>query len=145
MRSLRATASFLERTDLSGGLGAVANTGIDERQDFFRHQDHRLASEVAILPVLSGIEQRAERSSFLLKSQQLICYAVRRAMNDQLVADRLERYLFVRLIAAGLEQLDAAAALQLGEQRAVVINVRPVWIRGIGLCGCSVLGDEHAL
>src|SRR3979411_2607069 len=118
MRSLRATASFLERTDLSGGLGASANAGIDERQDLFRHQDHRLASEFAILPVLSGIEQRAERSSFLLKSQQLICHTVRCAMNDQLIADRLERYLLVRLIAAGPEQAQSGAHLAHGATQA---------------------------
>jgi hypothetical protein len=38
--------------------------------------------------ILASIEQCAERPDFFLKSQQLIRHAFRRAMNDQLVADR---------------------------------------------------------
>src|SRR5438270_13987729 len=103
MRSLRATSNFLEWTDLSGGLGAARHTCVDQWHDLFGRQNHRLAAEVAVLPVLAGIEQRAERSGFFLESQQLICHAVRRAMNDEAVADRLKRYLLIRLITSGLE------------------------------------------
>src|SRR5207245_594020 len=115
MRSLSATASFPGVDGLFGGLGSAGRSGIDSWHDLFGHQDHRLASEFAILPILAGIEQCAERSSLLLKSQQLIRCAFRRAMNDQLFADRLQRHLVVRLIATRLEQFEAATALQLGE------------------------------
>ena len=47
-----------------------------------------LAPELAIFPVLAGIKQRAEIADLLLKSQQLIGDIVRRAINDQPVADR---------------------------------------------------------
>ncbi len=66
-------------------------------------------------------------------------------MNDELVADGFQRHFLIGLIAAGLEQFDTATALQLGEQGAVIINIWPVGVGGIGLCGRGVLGDENTL
>src|SRR6266508_5850670 len=99
MRSLSATASVPGVDGLSGALAGAGGAGIDAWHDLFGHQDHRLASEFAVLPILAGIEQCSERPGLLLKSQQLICHALRRAMNDQLVADRLQRHLVIGLIA----------------------------------------------
>jgi hypothetical protein len=41
--------------------------GIDARHHFLGHQDHRSAPELAILPVLAGVEQGAELADFSLK------------------------------------------------------------------------------
>src|SRR6266481_8411197 len=51
----------------------------------------------------------------------------------------------VRLIAPGLEQLDAAVYFQLCEQRTVVINVGSVRIGCVGFCRRGILCDKHAL
>ncbi len=104
-----------------------------------------MAPEFAILPVLAGIEQRAEGAGLLLKSQQLICHAVRRAINDKLVADLFQRHLVVRLVATCLEQLQAAAAFQFGEQRSIIIDIGSSRVGRVGLRSCGVLGDEDAL
>src|SRR6185312_7880929 len=119
--------------------------GIDTRHDLFGHQDHRLAAQLSILPVLACIQQRTELANLTLESQYLVGNVFRRAEYDQPLADRLQRDLIVGLVAMGLEQLDAAILLQLGEQRTIVIDIGSVRIGGIGLRSRGVLGDEYAL
>jgi hypothetical protein len=65
-------------------------------------------------------------------------------MDDQFVADHLQRDFVVGLIAARLEEFDPAVSLELGEQRAIVIDIRPVRIGRIGFRGRGILGDEDA-
>ena len=113
---------------LAGSVGAIARSGVDAWQHLFSHQYHRPTSELAILPVLAGIEQRSEVADFFLKSQELIRHAFRCAANDELVTDRLQRHFLVGLIAAGLEQLETAAALQFGEQLTIIIEIWTVWV-----------------
>src|SRR6202790_5214110 len=57
---------------LSRGFGLFGAAGVDAWHDFFGHQNHRLASQLGVLPVLAGIEQRAELADLLLESQPLV-------------------------------------------------------------------------
>src|SRR2546425_4152978 len=117
MRSVRATMSILGvGCGLFRCLGLFRNPRVNAWHDSFSHHNHGLPSELAILPVLAGIQERTELADLVLKSEQLIRNALWRSTDDQLVADRLHRYFIVRLVAARFEQLDASAHFQFGEQ-----------------------------
>ena len=66
-----------------------------------------------IAPVLAGVEERAEVADMLAEFQDLVGDLVRRAVDDQIVADAVERDFVVGLVAAGLEQLEPAAFFSL--------------------------------
>src|SRR6266566_4534289 len=104
MQSVRATVSILEvGCGLFRGLGLFRNPRVNAWHDSFSHHNHGLPSELAIFPVLAGIQERTELANLVLKSEQLIRNALWRSTDDQLVAARLE-------------QLDASAHFQFGEQ-----------------------------
>src|SRR3954453_601510 len=107
---------------------AFPDHGIHLRHHFLGEQLHRAPPEIAVLPVLSGQQQRTEIPDLLAESEDLIGDAIGRAPENELLASGIERYLVVRLIGPGLESNCAAAALELGEKLAVIITIRPVRI-----------------
>src|SRR5262249_41477928 len=102
------------------------------------------APKLWIGPILAGIKQRPELAGFLLELQNVIRDLIGRAIDDELLANHIERDLIVRLLAIGFEELDAAVFLELREKRPVVIDVGAIRVRRIGF-GCGgILGNEHA-
>src|SRR5580704_2939370 len=65
-------------------------------------------------------------------------------MDDQFVADAVERHFTVGLVAPGLEQIEPAL-FQLGVELAVIIAIGAVGVGDIGLRGLVVVSDENAL
>src|SRR5262249_23168412 len=88
-------------------LGHRLDGGVDLRHHLLGEQGHGAPGERYVTPVLAGIEQRAEIADLLAEFQDLVGDLVGRAVDDQLVADAVERHLAVRLVAPRLEQLQA--------------------------------------
>src|SRR5580698_6773675 len=125
-------------------LASFPDRGIDLRHHFFRQQRHRAFAEFRIAPVLAGIKQCTKVADLFAKFQQLVGDLVRRAMDDELVANAVERDFAIRLVAPGLEQFEPAAAFQLGVKLTVVIAVWAVGVGCVGLRGLVVVGDKNA-
>jgi hypothetical protein len=89
-------------------LGHLPDGGVDLGHHLLRQQGHRALAQRRIAPVLAGVEQRAEVADALAEFQNLVGDLVRRAVDDQLVADFVERDLLVGLVEPRLEQFDAA-------------------------------------
>src|SRR5436305_4718351 len=106
----------------SGNL-RLPDRGVHLRQHLFGEQDHVAAAELAILPVFAGEQERPEVADLLAKREDLVGDAVGRAPEDELLANRIERHVFVVLLRVGLERDGASAALQLGEKLVVIIAV----------------------
>ena len=54
-----------------GGLGRLADRGIDARHDFLGHQLHRALGERRVDPVHAGIDQFAEIAGLLVQLEDL--------------------------------------------------------------------------
>src|SRR5277367_6139972 len=78
MRFLRFRNGKSVEASLLRKVACRRNRLLDARHHLFRHQDHRLAAEFAVLPVLAGIKQRAEGADLFLERQQLVGNAFRR-------------------------------------------------------------------
>src|SRR5712672_3231086 len=78
------------------------------RQHLFGQQGHRALGQFWIAPILAGIEQRAEVTDLLAEFQNLVGNLARRTMDDQIVANAVERHFAVGLVAPRLEQFEPA-------------------------------------
>src|SRR3954453_18102238 len=120
----------------------LPDRGVHLRQHLFGDQDHVAAAKLAVLPVLAGKQERAEVADLFAECEDLIGNAIGRAPEHQLLAHRIERDVVVVLLRIGLERDRATAALQLGEELAVVVTIRPIRIGGVALRGRIIVGNE---
>jgi hypothetical protein len=75
---------------------------------------------------MPGIEQRAEVADGFAKGEDLLGNALLRAMDDEPLADQVERDRVVRHVGADFEEVDAAGLGHLGEELAAVRAIRAV-------------------
>ena len=117
---------------------------MDAGQDLVRRELHRAPGERWIGPVVTGIEQRAERADLVPEFENPVCDSLRSPRDHQTLEQAPGRELRIRLTGKVAHHVKRAGLRKLGLHDMEVERVRAVLAMRIAARRGLVISDEDA-